>query len=654
MSVSLNLEKTSWDALLADLSGALENPGAPLDPALLGERMVAAVFATGRPVLEVETLTRLARLVEALDLRVAHAGWRQVAAFLAQRAPAAVAAGDPAPWLAAIAARALEVGRAEALSWGLSLAVEAPLPVSRCQDLHRRLWQAGLLGAEENAAFLESLQPPTLRLLSEDIPKWLRFLLLLGLMEQRPMAYAQAMVEGVALPALLAAAAADQRALALQVEIWLCVYWVKREESHAHYARWIGRWAPALAALGRRNARAVAIPRPGPEGRPRIALLVNTATHLAHVAVMLTMLEACMALPGRRFDYEVHVMHGRDQELFARLRAMGVVALAHELPADVVMADLLEVMARRLFQSAPAALVWLCVPFGLAYAFGRRLAPVQVWWSVKFHPPAAPDADLRLGTFPAQPLRLDREGHAWLNLPGCMEVELAPPDPAARAALRAPFGGGLLLGTLAREEKMAEPAFQQAVIAILRAVPGAHWVYTGQAPAAGLLERLAEAGLEGRAHFIGWVDTARWAAALDLHLESFPMAGGLVSMQCAAQAVPSVFLTYPVDAPMSGLLDNHLHRARRDATLPAAERAQRDALLTTPSGLDAAPALDDVAAYVAWACRLAREDALRAEVGQAQQAYVARYLADHATPARAFEAALEEALSRAAGTARTA
>jgi hypothetical protein len=629
---------------------ALEDGFAALpDDAARGAALLAAVFAGERPVVAMEPLAAIARH---WDGRLRHPGWAQVAAQL-ETAP------DDEGLVAAAAARSLIEGRAAALRWLFGRALAPLRPARHLQALHAVLWRSGLLGPEEAPGFLAACCPDPAAAADEAqaIGRARGLLHLLGFGAGRPMAFHQAVVEEVALPALLAAAAAGQRALAVDLEAQLSLHWLRREESGAHHARWIGRWAPALAACGRAQALPPQPPRPV-QGRPALAVVVHQANGLAHVQALLTMLAACARLPSR-FHYTVHFLQGHDMAVFDRLQAAGAAVVAHDLPRDAPLADMIDLLALRLRQARVAGVVWLCSPIGLAYAFGRRLAPVQVWWSLKFHPAAAPDADLRLGGFSGQGEAVTVEGIPWRNLPDSIDPQI-PADAAARqATLRARFGGGLLLGSLAREEKLADAGFQEAIIAILRQLPGARYLYTGRRDLPEFRARLRSAGCADRAEFLGWVETGVFAGLLDLYLDSFPLGGGLTAMQAMVSGVAPVFLAHPPGAPLAGVLDNVLHRQRHGAAVPPAERTARDALLRDPAGADLLPPLPRVEDYVARAVQLGRDAGLRQAVGAAVARYAAAFLLDHAAPARAFEAALAglpglAALMPDGGTARRA
>ncbi|WBV45505.1 hypothetical protein [Pseudoroseomonas cervicalis] len=628
----------AWAALEERLRDA---PQAMADDAL-GDALLDALFGSGRPVLALETLAAILRRREAQG-PLQHEGWAQVAAHLAAQLPGLLARGDHLTLLGAIAAIGLAEGRGAALRRLFALVLAAPPEAGLETSLHRRMWRCGLLGPAESAGFLASLAPALPQEEGARLRDCRRLLALLGLDQPVPFPYAEALVEGLALPWLLQAAREDQAVLALELEGLLHAHWLKREESAAHHARWIGRWAPALAECGRRRARPLAARPPAPGQRPVVVFLAHVASGLAHVQAMLTLLEAAMQRPGRRFDYRVQFLYGRDEAVFARLGAAGVGVVAQATPPGTPLALALERCAALLAADPPAALVWLCAPQGLAYGFGRRLAPVQLWWSVKFHPPAAPDADLRIGGFAGQGPRVMVEGVPWANLPGSIDPQLRAVPEAERQALRARFGEGVLLGSLAREEKMADPGFQQVVLSVLQRVPGARYLYTGREDLPEFRARLEAAGVAERAHFVGWVETGLYAGILDVYLDSFPLGGGLTAMQAMVQGVAPVFLCGAPGAPYGGVLDNYLHRARRSAEVPAAERAARDALLRDAAGRDLVPVVADEAAYLARAVALAGDAALRRQVGQAVARYAEAWLTDHGLPARVFEALLTEA-----------
>jgi predicted O-linked N-acetylglucosamine transferase (SPINDLY family) len=114
------------------------------------------------------------------------------------------------------------------------------------------------------------------------------------------------------------------------------------------------------------------------------------------------------------------------------------------------------------------------------------------------------------------------------------------PAPADVTALRARFPEKVLLGTLAREEKISSAPFLEAVAEILKRNPQCGYIWTGKAQHPGIASFFQRHGLASRCHFVGWVDTPLYAAILDLFLETFPLGCGITGYQAMGARVPLV------------------------------------------------------------------------------------------------------------------
>jgi hypothetical protein len=370
---------------------------------------------------------------------------------------------------------------------------------------------------------------------------------------------------------------------------------------------------------------------------------------LAHIQVMLTTLEGLASSGAQQIMLDVHVLVGFDAELDARLRAAGVTPHYHcprpETP--LVLPQQMARLAAMLHARSPDVVVWLCLQIGMADVFSQRVAPLQVWWSAKLHPPSPPGTDLRISTFPGEPGRVMVGTEAWTNIPFIMKVGASRErhEPAVQA-LRAQIGAPLLVGSLVREERLQDPAFHHLLCSLLRAVPEAVYVHTGRHEVQAMRQALAGAGVLSRARFVGWVDTALWASALDVLLDPFPTGAGMTAVQCLMAGTPAVYLAAPAGAPSSGLLDSYFGRLRQSPALSEAERDTMHDLLCAPPFGDLWPSTSTHEAYLARAISLCTDPVLREATGRAGRAYATRYMTDAVTPGLAFQEAILQGLAR--------
>ncbi|MFC7611523.1 hypothetical protein [Teichococcus aestuarii] len=405
-SLELALRQTDrWSDLLPLLPLL---PGAkPLSPATseaLGDTLLRLVRPGGpganEILLPLASLGRVASLL-ANGAGLNHAGWHGLSQHLSRVAVPALRAGEAQPLLLAIVALSIDQGRDVALRWGLRCLLDNENTARAAPSLHQALWTLGLLGNAEGLADPATWVPDV----SASAPLWQLqcALTFLGLWARRPLAYARALVEHVALPWLLEAIRSGHVETALHLEGWLLEQWLKRDESEQHYASWIGKWAEPMADLGRRHraahppcAQAVAWCTAASQGPPPLAFIVHNGVLLAHTEVLLLALRYLKAQGRAGFTPQVWALGGVHPAFAAACAEAGAsLHLPSDLPADAPLPARLLALRADLAEAGCRAAVWICHPHMLAYAAGLGIAPRLAWWSMKFHPPI-PGIDLRL------------------------------------------------------------------------------------------------------------------------------------------------------------------------------------------------------------------------------------------------------------------
>lgn len=614
----------------ADLLPLLPKTGAlsPTASQALGDALLRLVRPGGARAEEI--LLPLASLGQVASLLAGgaglhHTGWHDLARQLSRAAAPALRAGEARPLLLAIVALSIDQGRDAALRWGLRCLLENEATARAAPALHQALWALGLFNSEagcaDPAAWVSGLSPAA--------PLWQLQCALdfLGLRARRPMPYARALVEHVALPWLLEAIRTGQAETALHLEGCLIEYWLKRDESEQHYARWIGEWAKPMVALGRRH-RAVFPLRHREAGTspaaspapPPLAFIVHNGVLLAHTEVLLLALRNLKARGGAGFTPQIWTLGGARPDFAAACVEAGAsLHLPGNLPADAPLSTRLLALRADLAEAGCHAAVWICHPHLLAYAAGLGIAPRLAWWSMKFHPPI-PGMDLRLclrGGSPMAPFPM--RGATWHIIP--MAFQVRPRDAAVEAAARQRRQelpeGTVVMTTLMREDKLDSPPFWEVAARILQAAPQAVWRYAGRQDLPGLRACLEQYGVAERAHFIGWADVAAEAALADLYLDGWPVGSGATAAQAMAYGVPYVFRASAPEADSpAGLMDGLFVMPRRAGVLRAEEEAACRACFETPQGsLLREP--ESAEAQIAWALDLIRDPALRRSSGAA-------------------------------------
>ncbi|HEX4333709.1 MAG TPA: glycosyltransferase [Usitatibacter sp.] len=408
--------------------------------------------------------------------------------------------------------------------------------------------------------------------------------------------------------------------LALQAESAVYHAFVRSYEIEEHYENAFSVWREPMAALGR--SRAAVPPRPATR---TIGFVLPSGVLLGHTEVLFRLLEARDAT----VDARIYVFGGCNADFLERARKLGVAVISYPESrtggAAVGYVPRLEWLRERMREEGVATAVWVSAPVVATFAFAMRIAPVQVFWTLRYHPVRLPEIDgyITYGSW-SESERVFH-GQAWTVCPVPLALDPRLPPPADVAALRSRFPEKCLLGTLAREEKIHSADFLASVVEILRRHPECGYLWTGQSRHAGIDEAFRAGGVHERCHFVGWVDTPLYAAALDLFLETFPLGCGITGYQALAAGVP--LLSFALPNTVFGM--QYWRELMDKAGTPAN---------MTREMLDAYPVLcaRDGAEYAALASRLVGDPAFRAEWQAREARFFAEEIAGIARYSRRF------------------
>jgi glycosyltransferase involved in cell wall biosynthesis len=267
-----------------------------------------------------------------------------------------------------------------------------------------------------------------------------------------------------------------------------------------------------------------------------VGFVLPNGVVLGHTEVLLRLLEF---RDRARVEARIYALDGCAPELLRRARDIGVAveAFAEDAAAPGLIPRL-RWLRETLARNGDTTAVWLSTPVFSTFAFAMRVAPVQVFSALRYHPVRLAEIDgyITYGSWGESERTF--HGQRWTVCPVPLALERRAIAPREIAELRARFPEKVLLGTLARPEKIASPVFLDCVAELLSRHPECGFLWTGHARHAGIDTFLRERGVAERCHFVGWVDTALYGAALDLFLESFPLGCGITGYQAMAAGVP--------------------------------------------------------------------------------------------------------------------
>jgi glycosyltransferase involved in cell wall biosynthesis len=279
-------------------------------------------------------------------------------------------------------------------------------------------------------------------------------------------------------------------------------------------------------------------------------------------------------------------------------------------------------------ETSVTAVVFVSTTLGMSLGFAIGLAPVQIWWSMKYHSLEFPEIDGYMANGSFESTRLIGK-RSWRSVHGAYGP-LYDPGLAERAStIRAELGvaaGQIVLGCIGREEKVSSPRYIAALGAILRRLPNAIYIWTGRTKSADICDMFDANGIEERCLFVGWIDSRVYAQALDVFVDSFPFASGLTAFEAMAASVPVVAMVTS-EALETGW-PAHIWPlvCRRAGTQEDQDIALR--ILDDGNGGSLLPCVATEADFVERTVRLASDPEYRHRTGAAVKALVERFMRD--------------------------
>ena len=258
------------------------------------------------------------------------------------------------------------------------------------------------------------------------------------------------------------------------------------------------------------------------------AFILHTGVLLGHTEVMLKVLRT-WRVSAPLLRPTIVSLNSMSVELADSLREIGIRFVC---PSGDLTPTQRFVWARSICtQERINTAIWLSTPCWVSFAFGYRLAPRQILWSLKFHPVHLGDTVIHVGMTKPSRVPVKINGFNWLPFSPPLVTGVSSLPAITILSEREKFPRKVLIGSLAREEKYNSDTFLYALISILQKAPHVHFLYTGRNDSQQIRIALERAGLTDRASFVGWVDTNLYSQVLDVFLETFPFGCGVTGAQ---------------------------------------------------------------------------------------------------------------------------
>jgi len=460
---------------------------------------------------------------------------------------------------------------------------------------------------------------------------------LLGFRSDAPGTWTSKVFEQVMLPWLHRALAEGDIENALQLEHMIYMTYVKQVETEEHFEACFSRWKNEMREAGRKFAGALPqVHRGAPAKIPRVGFFLESLTQLAHARIMLDVLEGQQQLQPRPFEPIVYCIAVADATALERCRRAGITVVClsdHSVRKGFVGA--MTVLRQRLAQDCVERLVWISLAVLMPFAFAMRLAPVQIWWAMKYHRLDFPEIDGCVTSGGISGGFKSIAGKQWRAGPVAAEDWFIPGLAPQAAQVRSRYAAHrLLFGCFGREEKLVDTQFLQSVCEILRRNPDAGFLWTGRTQARQAQAAFEEGNVASRCHFIGWVNTRLYAQVIDVFLDSFPFPCGFTLYEAMAAGKPAV-LFLSKESTNTGL-NALVLPLLANADDQSEDAAKARELFSSGSGESLYLCAKEAQTYIAYATRLAQDAQFRDLAGRAARRFMDEFMADRKRAGRIY------------------
>ena len=430
----------------------------------------------------------------------------------------------------------------------------------------------------------------------------------------------------------------DMLELALYLEHQYYSDYISRIETDAAFGQGMSAIKNAASQAGKRLSEQLKFSAPQYREKQVVGFFVHNANMMAHVSNIFQFLSACSKMDQLKFTPIIYCYSGRDEKFQNAFASINVPIVY--LDVDGQDKEIIGVSNRLIYLKKSCSdhhvtrFVWVCLAIWMPFAFGLKLAEKQIWWSQKWQKLNLTEIDTYIFSFGLKP-KTKLNGITWRNGWFQHQKWVPSPQPKKTDEIRQNFSGKVILGTLARADKITDKRYLYSVSAILEANPNSVFLWTGKIRLPEIDEFFKNQNVLSQTHFIGWVDTNIYANAFDILLDTFPIGNGTTATQAMEMGTPVVIhrsndefrtLDLLLGAMRSSEDTNNNRVAQMRRIFEFSSQGQ-DCLYTCAAHTDE---------YISLASKLIVDAEFRRQVGSAYKIFVKDFMSDPAESARIF------------------
>lgn len=360
--------------------------------------------------------------------------------------------------------------------------------------------------------------------------------------------------------------------------------------------------------------------------KPVIGFFVHNASMLAHIANVHAYLKEVCAATSPKFQPIVFCLNGRNKEFSSKFREISVPVVylddggINSSQSPTAISDRLTVLTLKCAEFQVDKMVWVCLATLMAFTFSMRIAKEQIWWSQKWQDFDCSGVDKRIWSFSMNE-REEISGNEWLCSWFQKDTWLETVSKKTVRQIRNQFDAKVIVGCLARTEKIANTRYLNAICEILNANDDLLFLWTGRTKDPFVAEYFKSKGVHQKTEYIGWVDINIYARVLDVILDSFPFGNGNSILAAMQAGVPILLWKSSKESKTFDLVSGSFLNSSLDSNQDIDKvRMIFKGSECNPGGLYTC--VDQDKTYVETANRLIRDADYRIEVGHAFQNFV--------------------------------
>lgn len=276
----------------------------------------------------------------------------------------------------------------------------------------------------------------------------------------------------------------------------------------------------------------------------KIALFFHSPSTLAHVELVLNTLEGYRKCNRNTVKFKVFVLLGYDPKMEKCFSDLGI-QIEWLDKHTIVKNDIYELLTnlrKIIVKEEITAIIWISVVIYMEFCFSMRMAPVQIWWAMKYHSIESGNIDGYVASYSITKYK-KIGGRTWRTARHGINNWYDPSLENEAQQLRSERYNRykIILGSLGREEKLNNVDFINSVCDVLQANTESCFLWTGRQQLASIQNIFHQRNVSDRSFYIGWVNTKLYAQVIDVFLDSYPFPCGFTVFQTMAAAKPVVF-----------------------------------------------------------------------------------------------------------------